>query len=156
MNKIIKNNQGATAILFTMLVLSAMLFVALTASNIIQNGLKMSQAHLNSTKAYYGAEAGAEKVLWEIRKNGQDPIENAWDGSGGQCIEFDAYPSGVIHPDHTALCNTVSSDIIKQELDNEVIYRIEYSYSGGRVRFKNVGNYHDVTQRVVEVTYVDN
>jgi len=71
MNKkmnILKNKNG-TAILLTLFLLSGMLVVVLSAASIIVSGIKMSRTQTQSTKAFFAAEAGAERALWEIRKN---------------------------------------------------------------------------------------
>ena len=68
----LRNNKGATILIISVLVLSSILIVTLTASEVIRNNIIMSRDQYNSTKAYFAAEAGAERVLWEIMKNGFD------------------------------------------------------------------------------------
>ncbi len=158
MNNAFKNQKGATAIFLTLLILSVMLFVALTSSDIIQNGLQMSRAHFNSTKAYYGAESGAERILWEIRKHGIDPpndiAPNDW--SDGECVNFTAENSGGIAVPRTNTCylNSVGN-YTHQILGNQVNYWIKYGWDGTTVSMECTGNYKNITQRMVEITYVD-
>ncbi len=155
-NFIIHNQQGAAAILLTLLILSTMLFVALTASSIIQNGLQMSRAHINSTKAYYGAEAGVERMLWEIRKNGHDPISDLW--VNDNCVHFTI--SGDIHSSPTALCS--SSNVHQTLAYNGVKYLVHYHFDvntpsppDNTVKLKSVGVYNNITKRAVEISYID-
>lgn len=148
------DQRGTVAIFLTMFILSTMLFVAITASDIIQNGLKMSRAHINATKAYFGAEAGAERILWEVRKNGHNPVgPPAWNlGGGNRCVRFDAYPTGDIHNNRTHPCN--NTNLVKQELVNvEVDYWIRYNYIDPTIEFGSVGDYKGETRRMVEISY---
>lgn len=73
----INNNKGGTVLIVSLLVLSSILIVTLTASEINRNNLIMNRDQYGSTKAYFAAEAGAERVLWEIMKNGFDPTNSA-------------------------------------------------------------------------------
>lgn len=51
----------------TILILNSVLLVALASSKIIVSGVKMSGVQERSTKAYFAAEAGIERALWEFR-----------------------------------------------------------------------------------------
>ena len=76
--KIIKNQKGSTIIMITLLVMASILTVSLSLSNVVINGLKSSLNQANATKAYFAAETGAERVLWEIRK--KEPTSfDPWD-----------------------------------------------------------------------------
>lgn len=55
--------------LITVLILTSILAVAFGAANLVVSGIKMSGAQERSTAAYFAAEAGAERVLWEIHYN---------------------------------------------------------------------------------------
>jgi hypothetical protein len=52
------------------LILGGFLLSVIMATNLIIQGLKMANIQVDSTRAYFAAEAGAERVLWEARKNG--------------------------------------------------------------------------------------
>lgn len=171
MNKILQNNnayyrvrencvsqKGATAIFLTLIILMAMLFVALTASDIIQNGIQMNGAHLNSAKAYYAAESGTERILWEIRKSGPPALNPttatspAW--TSGSCIRF----TGANIHGCTLNCITgfPHQNQLTQELSNESTYKIMYEYDNvnNTATFTTTGNYLDMTKRVVQTRYV--
>lgn len=80
----IKNNDG-TALLLTLLILTSILVVALGAANLIIPGIRMSRTQEQSTKAFFAAEGGAERALWELRKNFYEApeidTENVFSGS---------------------------------------------------------------------------
>jgi len=84
MNNLFKDNCG-TVLFMTMLILISMLTVVLGAANLVMSRIKMSGTQERSTIAYFAAEAGAERILWEIRRN-------SFDVSGcnvGDYIDFD-------------------------------------------------------------------
>lgn len=67
-NKISQKKSGS-ALLLTMFILAGMLVVAMSGAYIILLGIKAAGIQSQSTKAYYAAEAGGEKLLWELRKH---------------------------------------------------------------------------------------
>lgn len=78
------------------LILGGFLLSVIMAANLVTQGLKMAGIQTDSTRAYFAAEAGAEKVLWEARKNGY------------------SFPS------------EDTEDIFSDELDNGAGYRVDY------------------------------
>lgn len=52
-----------------MFILAGMLIVAMSGSTVILLGLKAGGIQAQSTKAYYRAEAGIERILWELNEN---------------------------------------------------------------------------------------
>ena len=66
-------NKSGSALILTMFILAGMLIVAMSGAYIVFLGIKAGGIQAQSTKAYYAAEAGAEKLLWELRWNGYDP-----------------------------------------------------------------------------------
>ena len=67
---IITNQKGATAILLAVLILSILLIIGLGVSNLMISQIKMSAQTGQSVQAFYAAEAGAERCLYEVRKKG--------------------------------------------------------------------------------------
>lgn len=59
-----------SALALTMFILAGMLLVALSGSYIILLGIKAAGIQSQSTKAYFAAESGAEKLLYELRQKG--------------------------------------------------------------------------------------
>ena len=64
-----KEKRGS-ALALTMFILAGMLLVALSGSYIILLGIKAAGVQSQSTKAYFAAESGAERLLWELRRHG--------------------------------------------------------------------------------------
>lgn len=62
----LKSKKGS-ALLMTIFILNGVLLTALAASKVIISGVKMSGVQERSTKAYFAAEAGAERSAWEFR-----------------------------------------------------------------------------------------
>ncbi|MFA4833272.1 MAG: pilus assembly PilX N-terminal domain-containing protein [Patescibacteria group bacterium] len=93
MNNIFKENNG-TALLMTLLILTSILVVTLGAASLIIPGIKMSRTQEQSTKAFFAAEAGVEKALWEVRKNSyaipEVDTDNVFSGSLGNNSAYQA------------------------------------------------------------------
>jgi len=53
-----------------MFILASILIVGLSGSYVILLGIKAGATQANSVRSYFTAEAGAELLLWELRKNG--------------------------------------------------------------------------------------
>ena len=60
--------QGS-ALILTMFVLVGMMVVALSGSYIVLAGIKSGGIQSQSVKAYFAAESGAERLLYELRVN---------------------------------------------------------------------------------------
>ncbi len=156
LTKLIRNNRGSTAMFLAILVLAAMLVVVISANDIVLNGLKMTKERYDSTKAYFAAEAGAERILWEIRKNGIDPGDGASPTPSGVCPSIDAEfcfaangdlgsPSCVVNAEPT------NCAINKIQLSNGAEYNITYDYVNGvpAVRtFKVLGTIGNVARKI--------
>lgn len=93
LKKIQKPNERGTALFMTIMMLAGILTVSLGAANLIVPGLVMSRVQNYSTKAYFAAEAGAERVLWEVRKNNYVVPDvntaNIFTGSLGNASAYD-------------------------------------------------------------------
>lgn len=63
--------KPGSALALTMFILAGMLMVAMSGSTVILLGLKAAGIQSQSTKAYFAAEAGTERILWELNKNGK-------------------------------------------------------------------------------------
>lgn len=66
----VNHQRGATAILLAVLILSMLLIIGLGVSTLIISQIKMSAQTGQSVQAFYAAEAGAERCLYEVRKKG--------------------------------------------------------------------------------------
>jgi hypothetical protein len=65
----LKISLPGSALILTMFILAGMLIVALGGSYVVILGIRASGIQAQSTKAYFAAEAGAERLLYELRKN---------------------------------------------------------------------------------------
>lgn len=120
----------------TLLILTSILVVALGAASLVFSGIKMSGTQAVSTKAYFAAEAGAERILWEVRKNMFDISECA-----GFCVDFTT-PTCVD-------CNT----IFFESLSNGSGYKVKNEEACDLdVCFTSTGQFINV-KRTVEIEY---
>ena len=138
MNKKNSNQKGATIIMITILVMTSILAVGLSLSNIVVNGLKVSRTQANATQAYFAAEAGAERILWEIRKDSFDP----WDSG---CNNTNNY----INPSFDACVGTVP--LAMNSLTVGEFY-IRYATTTATTTLSNFGLYKG-TRRSVQLKY---
>ena len=114
---IFKNKKG-TALLMTILILNSILVIALAASRIITVGVKISGTQVRSTKAYFAAESGGERALWEWRKN------------------------GYVFPGSDTL------NVFSGSLDNNSSYVVDFAESSGIVTFTSTGEFSSIKRSV--------
>jgi len=137
LNNIIKNKKGSTAILLTMMVLISIFSVTLITSSIINNNIKMGRDQVHSTKAFFAAESGAEKVLWEARVNN-------FNFSGcpvGQYVNFDNNP---------AVCG---ENVYSYSFSNNASTTVKYiKFDGDLHVLHSKGNYKEI-QRRIEISF---
>jgi len=113
----IKSNKG-TALLLTLLILTSILVVALGVANLIVPGIRMSRTQEQSTKAFFAAEAGAERALWEVRKNSYSlPVSD-------------------------------TEDVFSGSLDNNSAYQVDYTIVASLVTFTSTGSYRQTMRSV--------
>ena len=139
-NNLLKDNRGV-ALFITLMILTAVLVISLGAAGLVTSGIQQGRAQSDSTKAYFAAEAGAERVLWEIRKNNFAFLR----GDASPCqasdyINFDTSP---------ATCDTNSHNYT---LSNNSSYVVLYTGDTPQIIFKSIGAYKEV-ERSVEVSY---
>ena len=134
MNNALKNKKG-TALFMALLILTGMLVVVLAAADVITRGIKMSRTQARSTKSYFAAEAGAERILWEVRKN---------NFNSSLCNDND-YINFSVDP---AVCDSIIHTYV---LTNHASYSVVYN-SGPPIIFTSNGVYLGA-RRSVEVSY---
>ncbi len=134
-----KNKQGS-ALLITVLILTSILTAAFGAANLVVSGIKMSGTQERSTVAYFAAEAGAERVLWEIRKNGF--LVSGCDNTVNKYVFFGAGPGD------PAICDSSEHG---ETLSNISSYSVMYT-SNLPITFVSAGSYAGV-KRIVEIGY---
>lgn len=147
--KILKNERG-TAIFMALFILAGILIVSLGAASLVTNGLKMSKTQYDSTKAYFAAEAGAERVLWEIRKN-EFAFKRA-DETDCQINDYINFDNTTVPPTplNVATCGTEQSP--PSTLSNGASYSVILKSMGTATSTQSIGSYRD-TIRVIEVSY---
>lgn len=62
-----------SAMILTMFILSGMLIIAMSGAYVVLLGIISSGTQAQSTRAYFAAEAGIERLLWDIRVEGLNP-----------------------------------------------------------------------------------
>ncbi len=131
MNCLIINNckqERGAAILLTFLVLTTVFVIALGISGLMLGETKMSREVPRSLRAYYAAESGIEKSLYDARKGaGANDI-----GSPPRCS------SGT-----GAIC---------LDAENATCYSIDVTSTPPNVNIKSYGCYKEV-RRAIEISY---
>ena len=135
MPRMVKNNEG-TALLMTLMILASVLTMVLGASGVITQGIIMNRTQERSTKAYFAAEAGAERSLWKIRKSEFDYSGCA---DSGQCLDFELNT-----------CNDCAAAVYS--LSNNAAYNVEYSSSTPSMNLSSLGKYLG-TRRTIAISF---
>ncbi len=117
----------------SMIILSGILLIAMILADVVLTGIQMGGTQARSTKAYFAAEAGMEKLLWEYRQNDYE----------GEMSYHGPYPE-------------VETNIFTKTLGNAANYSVSYEVNQDDEdwvvkRFVSVGGYRDV-RRSVRVT----
>lgn len=128
-----KKERGA-ALLLVFLILVAVLAIALGVSGLLLTEVKMSREVPKSLRAYYVAEVGIERKLFEIRAD--PPNSNdigsgpGWcTGSGKQCLDSDTCYAVDVIPGGTGTCPAAMLYCIKSYGCYKSVRRaIEVSY----------------------------
>lgn len=118
-----KNNKGVI-LLLTLFILSGILVITLGAADLVLAGLKMNRLIGYSNLAFFAAEAGLERVLWEVRKN------------------------NYVLPDDAE----VKPLFAITTLNNNSTYVVDYASSTPNVTFKSSGSYRGA-KRSVQSTF---
>jgi hypothetical protein len=136
MNNEIKNEFGSTALYLVLVMMSSFFLITLTAADIVRNGIKMSGSQLDSTKAYYAAEAGAERIIWEMRENNFDTTSC----NSGDKIDFSAGACDSV--------NCCSLAGLSYSLSNNATYTIQYDFSAPDTILMCAGGFGDVERKI--------
>jgi len=111
-------NKAGQILLMSLLILTSMIVTALAATDFIVPGIKMSRTEAYSAVAYFAAEAGCERSLWEVYKNSFDTNRSNQNG------------------------------IYQASLNNGSSYTVNYSRSGSTRTFTCIGTYLGVSRSV--------
>lgn len=133
---IFRLNNNGSALLMTIMITTSVLTVALGVAALVLPGVIMGRTQFRSTKAYFAAETGAERVLLAARVSGFDPGTCAV----GQYVDFNA--------------NNCTNSLTSTTLSNGSSYYVRYESSTlpATVTFNSVGSFLG-TNRTVEISY---
>jgi len=138
MKKIRRQLESGSAVLISILILAAIFTAAMGAGDLLLSGLTAVRTQTYSTKAYFAAETGAERALYEIRTNFFDP-ESVCDASN-QYVEFGTPIS------------TCDASVHEYALGDGLSYGVTIASTVPSVILRSTGGYKDV-KRTVEVVY---
>jgi len=134
----LKINSQGTALLMVMFVFASGLVIAFGAANLVLSGIIMSRNQAESTKAFFAAEAGVERALWEARK---DDLDYTGCPDSGECLDFDTTP---------LVCGFC--DDTSEILSNDSTYNVGYASTSPVIFFTSAGKY-GTTRRSVKIWY---
>ena len=143
--KISKSQQGSI-LLVTVLVLSSILMISLAASSLVLANVAMNRNQEWSAGAYFAAEAGAEKIIYETWQNGVVLLSLGSCTGDGSCLKFSAgQPSD---------CGSCSDNDTKYTLPNNAYFQIKYTLdqANSQTILDCIGYFHG-TRRSVQVKY---
>lgn len=124
-----KFNLPGSALIFTMFILSGMLIVAMSGAYIILTGIIAGGVQSQSTRAYFTAEAGAEKILWELRTQG---------------IRYPASMQGSSEP--------ITSGAIPDGTSYKIYHTRDKNNPGAINNYTSVGTFNNIS-RSVEISF---
>lgn len=128
--------------MITILVMASILTVALSLGSVVINGLKASNTQANATKAYFAAESGAERILWEVRKNDFDPATT----TPVICIDGQYFLN-----DFSACGNNIDATTITNQSNNSLFY-ILYGVDMATTTLTGFGEFAG-TRRAIQLQY---
>ncbi|MFA6394301.1 MAG: hypothetical protein WCW25_05580 [Patescibacteria group bacterium] len=128
-------NQKGDVLLVTLLILTSILTISLGAGALVYQGILLHRTQKWSTIAYFAAEAGMERILWESR------IENfnLLACNDGDYISFNPAPA-------------CSAESAVTTLSNGAEYAINYNLRDLEIVLTSTGSYAE-TKRRVEASY---
>lgn len=148
----IQSQKGSVAIMSTMMMLFAILLIVTMFSNIVNMSIRISKEQLDSTKTYYAAEAGAEKILWEARKNKliEDGILSTTDCE--VCYDNSNVLLGLVKTPAANGCASSCGGANVQNLASGTSYTIDYDYEVGTTTLTIKGFYENV-RRTIDISW---
>lgn len=144
----LSDQKGVSMILLSVLVLSAMTVIALSVSDIVRNGILMGRTQVESTKAFFAAEAGAERILWEVWQYGLEPGALC---SSGDYFCFDNTSYDILSCDPSPPCPGGQTD--DRLLTNGAHYSVIYDFANPTTTMTSIGSYGGVSSRVIQLLY---
>ncbi|TSC56733.1 MAG: hypothetical protein G01um101418_607 [Parcubacteria group bacterium Gr01-1014_18] len=69
------NNQKGTLLLMSLLIVSSILATSILVGSLVLREIKFSKDLENATLSFFAGESGLEEALFQLRKQGADPID---------------------------------------------------------------------------------
>jgi len=134
-----KNKKGSI-MLITFLIMSSVMVIAMGASTLVVSAIRMGGTQARAAKAFFAAEAGAERVMWELRKNAFNYTK---------CDDESYFVNFTDDPTH-AICDNTGPHLMP--LTNSAQFQVASSTQTSTTVFKSIGSYSG-TNRVVELSF---
>jgi hypothetical protein len=140
--------QRGTALLMTIMLLNSILIVALGASSLVNAGVLIGRAQGRSVVSFFAAEAGSERVLWEIRKNNSslEECDTNVSAPNYKIVDFSEDPaicSDSVIPPSGPFLNLLAPPIQ---------YYVKIATTSPNMKIQSIGSYLKVN-RTVELMY---
>ena len=150
--KIFKQHAGSM-LLMSVLILASVFTVAMAISSISLAQTRMGGEQARSTKAYFAAEAGAERVIYEVRKEGFIPHLFCSDNGIFGFTAADALNSSISKEDGRCEDDIDSHNSRQTFTATNASYYVRYNEgASNEVIIKFMGSYGG-TNRLVELEY---
>lgn len=150
LKKIIKNKRGGTVLFMTMMLLFGILTVTLAVSDIVQNIMKVGRSQADSTLALFAAEAGAERILHEIRVGTGDPPDTISPGTDCPNTAKFCFDTNGDYAECAMSCS--GSNIATTTLSNGaqyyILYKNEELAGNSTTTLSCVGQYREMRRKV--------
>ncbi len=143
------NNQKGSIVLITILILSIVIVMVLGSADLVKQGIRANRNQEYSATAYFAAETGAERTLWENRKNGFEfagCVPYSTDPLNASCVVFSTSTQ--------AFCLPCTDNLTRYHLDG-AFYQVRYNDedpSSDFVWLLAIGEFRDIV-RSIEVSY---
>jgi|GEM_PF-412225 len=139
-------DKKGNILMITLLILTSVLSISLGAATLVAQGIKLHRTQKWSTVAFFAAESGVERILYEDRKGGFDFLRaDDTPCLAGDYISLD--PADCVTSD---ICCV--SSFRDTALSNGARFNITYGEEGLEIVLKSIGSYLG-TRRRIEVRY---
>jgi hypothetical protein len=140
-------NKKGNILMITLLILTSILAITLGAAALVAQGIKLHRTQKWSTVAFFAAESGAERILYEDRKGGFDFLRA--DGSVCQPGDYISLnPDDCGGSDICCVASFTETELSEDGPRFNIIYNEEYP----EIILKSTGAYQE-TRRRIELRY---
>lgn len=142
----ILNDKSGSILIVVLLIMGIMTLVVVSLSSMITQSLKASKSQEFSILAYFAAETGLERVLWEVTENGFDTTGCV----SGQCIDFE---NGICSDN----CNENGKTMIILDIPNNVYYQVRFTTTNvngyDETVYQSTGSKGSEVSRMIRASY---